>query len=93
VRKVTGIVSAWTDLLSLIDGIDPNTVSKESVVYNVDGFPAVTYLDIPGVWAKPLHNGGLYVRANKSLEAYNQLVCAWVRDVGVIPVQDDVVGL
>ena len=26
----------------------------------------------------------------KSLEAYNQFVCGWVRDLGVIPVKDDV---
>ena len=45
-RKVTGIVTAWTGLLSLIDGIDPYTVSKGTVVYNVDTFPAVSYLDI-----------------------------------------------
>ena len=26
----------------------------------------------------------------KSLEAYNQFVCGWVRDLGVMPVKDDV---
>jgi len=81
----------YQEKLSLIDGIDPYNVSKESVVHNVDAFPAVTYPDIVNYLVfgpSPFTMEDL--RAYKSLEAYNQFVCGWVRDLGVIPVKDDV---
>ena len=85
----------YQEKLSLIDGIDPYNVSKESVVHNVDAFPAVTYPDIVNYLVfgpSPFTMEDLRpkLRAYKSLEAYNQSVCGWVRDLGVIPVKDDV---
>ena len=36
----------YREKLSLTDGLDPYAVTKDSVVFDVDAFPRVTYLDI-----------------------------------------------
>ena len=36
----------YREKLSLIDGLDPYAVAKDSVVFDVDAFPRVTYPDI-----------------------------------------------
>ncbi len=62
--------------LSFIDGLDPYTVSKDAVLYDVDAFPKVTYPDIVNYLvfsASPFTMEDM--RAYKSLEAYNQFIC------------------
>ena len=81
----------YQEKLLLIDGLDPYTVSKDAVVYNVDAFPKVIYPDIVNYLVfGPSPFSMEDMRAYKSLEAYNQFVCGWVRDLGVIPVKPDV---
>ena len=84
----------YREKLSLIDGLDPYAVAKDSVFFDVDAFPGVTYPDIVNYL---VFNPSPFTmedrRAYKSLEAYNQFVCGWVRDVGVIVAKDDLVVL
>ena len=80
----------YQEKLSLIGGLDPYTVARGAAICDVEAFPKITYPDIvnylvfsPGPFTMD------DMRAYKSLEAYNQFVCGWVRDLGVILVKDD----
>ena len=64
---------------------------RDSVVFDVAAFPKVTYPDIVNYLVfGPSPFTMEDMRAYKSLEAYNQFVCGWVRDLGVILAKDDV---
>lgn len=64
------------------------------MVFDVDAFPRETYPDIVNYLVfNPNPFTMEDMRAYKSLEAYNQFVCRWVRDVGVIEVKDDLIVL
>ena len=38
--------TVYSEKLSLIDGLDAYAIAKDSVVFDVDAFPRVTYPDI-----------------------------------------------
>ena len=81
----------YKEKLSLIGGLDPYAVPRDSVVFDVAAFPKVTYPDIVNYLVfGPSPFTMEDMRAYKSLEAYNQFVCGWVRDLGVILAKDDV---
>ena len=68
----------------VIGGLDPYAIKSEKFDCNIESFPAVTYPDIVNY----LILGGSSFTANqlkayKSLEAHNQVIEGWVRDVKV----------
>ena len=80
----------YKEKLSWIDGIDPYEISGDAIIHDVEAFPKVTYPDIVNYL---LFNPSPFtlddMRAYKSLEAYNQFVCGWVKELGVVWVKDD----
>lgn len=81
----------YQEKLSLIGGLDPYAVSREAVICDVKAFPKITYPDIVNYLVfSPSPFTMDDMRAYKSLEAYNQFVCGWVRDLGVIVAKDDI---
>ena len=68
--------------LSIIDKIDPYTVQKGKWSQKTEEFPNILYPDIVNYL---LYTPSKYttddLQAYKSLDAYNQLVCGWVREV------------
>ena len=74
----------YTEKISVIGGIDPYAIKSEKFDCNVENFPAVTYPDIVNYIifsSSPFTANQL--EAYKSLEAYNQVIEGWVRDVKV----------
>ena len=74
----------YTEKISVIGGIDPYAIKSEKFDCNIENFPAVTYPDIVNY----LIFGSSPFTANqlktcKSLEAYNQVIEGWVRDMKV----------
>ena len=73
----------------VIGGLDPYAIKSEKFDCNIESFPAVTYPDIVNY----LILGGSSFTANqlkayKSLEAHNQVIEGWVRDVKVYLYED-----
>ena len=67
--------------ISLI-GDDPYKIPKGNFSNSHDVLPAVTYPDIYNyLVASPSPYSKEDLKAYKSLEAYNQFVCGWVRDI------------
>ena len=75
----------YLEKISVIGGrIDPYAIKSEKFDCNIENFPAVTYPDIVNY----LIFGSSPFTANqlktcKSLEAYNQVIEGWVRDMKV----------
>ena len=75
--------------ISGIGGIDPYVIKSEKFDCNVKNFPAVTYPDIVNYLifgSSPFTENQL--KALKGLEAYNQVIEGWVRDVKVYLYED-----
>ena len=72
----------YLDKLSIIDKTDPYTVEKRKWSQKTEEFPNILYPDIVNYL---LYTPSKYTRgdfkAYKGLDAYNQLVCGWVREV------------
>ena len=74
----------YIEKISVVGGIDPYAIKSEKFDCNVENFPAVTYPDIVNYIifsSSPFTANQL--EAYKSLEAYNQVIEGWVRDVKV----------
>ncbi|XP_013415512.1 uncharacterized protein LOC106177314 [Lingula anatina] len=80
----------YEDKLGIIDGKDP----YETTTWSTDAglLPEVTYMDIVNYL---LFTTSYYsqeqLKCYKGLEAYNQFVCGWVRDVGSVEVGGKIV--
>ena len=72
----------YLDKLSIIDKTDPYTVEKRKWSQKTEEFPNIQYPDIMNYL---LYTPSKYttedLKAYKGLDAYNQLVCGWVREV------------
>jgi hypothetical protein len=72
----------YLDKLSIIDKTDPYTVEKRKWSQKTEKFPNILYPDIVNYL---LYTPSKYTtedfKAYKGLDAYNQLVCGWVREV------------
>ena len=79
----------YTEKISVIGGIDPYAIKSEKFDCNIENFPAVTYPDIVNYLifgSSPFTANQL--KAYKSLEACNQVIEEWVRDVKVYLYED-----
>ena len=74
----------YMEKISVIGGIDSYIIKSEKFDCNIESFPAVTYQDIVTYLifrSSPFTANQL--KAYNSLEAYNQVIEGWVRDVKV----------
>lgn len=73
----------YTEKISLL-GIDPYVVNLEDCSTDISDFPKLLYPDIVMylVYTKSAYTMD-EMKAYKSLEAYNQAVCGWVRKICV----------
>ena len=75
-------IQRYNEKISLIGGDDPYKIPKGNFSNSHDVLPAVTYPDIYNyLVANPSPYSKEDLKAYKSLEAYNQFVCGWVRDI------------
>ncbi|XP_072047343.1 uncharacterized protein [Amphiura filiformis] len=80
------IKARYDQKISEIDGLDPYTVKKSDWSGEMEKFPEITWPDLVmylvfGVNEFTINKDQF--KAFKSLEAYNQFVCGWVRDIVV----------
>lgn len=74
----------YLDKLGLIEGNDPYLIPKKDWSSDSSRLHAITYPDIVTYMVFSISAYTLdEMKAYKSLEAYNQFVCGWVRDVCV----------
>ena len=74
----------YMEKISIIGGIKTYVIKSEKFDCNIENFPAVTYPDIVNYLifgSSPFTAKQL--KACKSLEAYNQVIEGWIRDVKV----------
>ena len=75
--------------ICVIGGLDPYAIKNEKFDCNIERFPAVTYPDIVNYLifgSSPFTANQL--KAYESLEAHNQVIEGWVRDVKVYLYED-----
>ena len=74
----------------MIRGIDPCDIGKGKLNKDIISLPAITYNEILNYL---IDTRSAYTRdelkAYKSLDAYNQCVCGWVKDVQSLEVKAD----
>ena len=74
----------YLEKIKLVDNTDPYTDSKKTWSRAVEDYPGVSY---PDIVAYLLLTKSAYTNEElknyKSLEAYNQFVCGWVRDISL----------
>ena len=84
----------YEEKLKIIGERDPFLIPKSEWSQNTDDFPAVTSPDIVSYL---LHATSLYTlqdfQAYKSLEAYNQFVSGWIRDLSVKKIPNTTVSV
>lgn len=77
------------DKLSIIGNQDPYTVEKQRWSLDIEKWAAVTYPDIVNFLLYTLTTSSYTLdelKSYKGLEAYNQFICGWVRDVKVMEI-------
>ena len=74
----------YIEKLAKIDFDDPYLVEKDDLSFNAEVLPNISYPDIVNylIFAPSAYTAE-QLKAYKSLEAYNQFINGWVRDVGV----------
>ena len=74
----------YNEKTELIENKDPDTLSENEFSVDFDNFPSISYSDIVNylVFRRSPYSADK-MKAYKSLEAYNQVIEGWVRDVKV----------
>ena len=74
----------YNEKIELIENKDPYTLSENEFSVDFDNFPSISYPDIVNYLVfRPSPYSADDMKAYKSLEAYNQVIEGWVRDVKV----------
>ena len=77
----------YIDKLALIGNQDPYTIEKQRWSLDIEKWAAVTYPDIVNFL---LYTTSSYtldeLKSYKGLDAYNQFISGWVRDVKVLEI-------
>ena len=74
----------YNEKTELLDNKDPYTLSENEHSVDFDNFPSISYPDIVNYLVfRPSPYSADDMKAYKSLEAYNQVIEGWVRDVKV----------
>ena len=73
----------YLEKVNLVGSIDPYTLTDDTFFMSVNCYPSITYPDIVNYLVfgtSPFTSEQM--KAYKGLEAYNQVLEVWVRDVG-----------
>ena len=74
----------YNEKAGLIENKNPYTLSENEFSVDFDNFPSISYPDIVNYLVfRPSPYSADDMKAYKSLEAYNQVIEGWVRDVKV----------
>ena len=74
----------YHEKISRIDNVDPYTLRKNDFLFEKDFYPKITYPDIVNyLLLAPSPKTYEEMKAYKSLEAYNQFYCGWVKEIGI----------
>ena len=68
--------------ISKINNVDPYCLKKEELVFEKDFYPKITYPDIVNYLLfapSPVTSDEL--KCYKSMDAYNQFLCGWVKEI------------
>ena len=76
--------------LALIDGVDPYTIPKKDWSEKVDDYPSISYPDIVNYPSLPVLTL-LMTSSHKSLQAYNNFIEGWVKDIKAFKAKDNIV--
>ena len=78
--------------LALIDGVDPYTISKKDWSEKVDDYPSISYPDIVNYLIfTPSAYTSDDLKSYKSLQAYNNFIEGWVKDMKAFKAKDNIV--
>ena len=80
----------YCEKLKVVDDIDLCAIEDENFTYDINCFPAITYLNIVNYLVfgtSPFSAED--VKAYKSLDAYNQVMKGWVIDVKTLMTKSD----
>ena len=79
----------YSEKISVINGIDPYALDAKNASSNDDDFPKCNLWCMGNYLVfKTSHYTHEEFNAHKSLQAYRQFVCGWVRDVFVHKIND-----
>ena len=71
----------YDEKCNLIGGLDPYNLRKGLLTSDTNSLPAITYIDVMNYLVNTKSAYTMEeLKAYKSLEAYNQFVCGWVKD-------------
>ena len=75
----------YLEKIKVVNKIDPYCIPKAQWITDVNMWPNVTYPDIVTylIFTKSAYTAD-DLKSYKSLEAYNQFVSGWVREIGVV---------
>lgn len=74
----------YMEKISKIDFVDPYCLTKMDFLFDKDFYPKVTYPDlVTYLLLAPSPVTKEELKSYKSMEAYNQFHCGWVREIGV----------
>jgi len=75
----------YREKLKLVDNKDPYLIPKKEWSKDPKDFPEIQYPDIVNYLVNTVSAYTLNdMKAYKSLESYNQMVCGWVKEIGLI---------
>ena len=78
--------------LALIDGVDPYTIPKKDWSEKVDDYPSISYPDIVNYLIfTPSAYTSDDLKSYKSLQAYNNFIEGWVKDIKAFKAKDNIV--
>ena len=76
--------SRYCQKISVVENIDPYTLKKQDLTSDIRYFPSITYSDIVNCMLfapSPVTNEEL--KCYKSLDAFNQFMQGWIKEIGV----------
>ena len=80
----------YLEKLNLIDGVDPFEINHRSWKYDLSLYPAITYPDLVFFLSNTPSPYTLEdFKAYKSLEAFNQFLSEWVKEIRVMEIGDN----
>ena len=84
----------YKEKISKIGDVDPYTLNKSDYLFEKEFYPKITYPDLVNyLLLAPCPVTYEEMKCYKSMEAYNQFHCGWVKEIGVKLFHDDKICL